>query len=228
MAKVHILNVTVHNNPAPFFTPFQFEIHFECLEELQDDLEFKIIYVGSAETYEFDQVLDQIVVDAVPQGQFKFMFQADPPDKAKIPLDDAVGVTVVLITASYREQEFVRVGYYVTNEYEDVEMRENPPSEPIYDKLVRSIAANEPRVTKFKINWDSSATVAANTAAEATAMSAENGIVASNYGESCDASMSMNEFTNNNKAEIASWKADNEPTALELLKHISTLFSYIL
>ncbi len=36
MAKVHILNVTVHNNPAPFITPFQFEIHFECLEELQD------------------------------------------------------------------------------------------------------------------------------------------------------------------------------------------------
>ncbi len=96
MAKVHLLNVTVHNNPAPFFTPFQFEIHFECLEELQDgnqtnkskikypvnfiyhliiDLEFKIIYVGSAETIEFDQTLDQIVVDAVPKGQFKFMFQ---------------------------------------------------------------------------------------------------------------------------------------------------------
>jgi len=154
MAKVHILNVTVHNNPVPFFTPFQFEIHFECLEELQDDLEFKIIYVGSAETYEFDQTLDQIVVDAVPQGQFKFMFQADPPDTKKIPADDAVGVTVALITASYREQEFVRVGYYVTNEYEDPEMRENPPSEPQFDKLVRTIAANEPRVTKFKINWD--------------------------------------------------------------------------
>lgn len=161
MAKVHILNVTVHNNPATFYTPFQFEIHFECLEELQDDLEFKIIYVGSAETYEFDQVLDQIVVDAVPQGQFKFMFQADPPDTSKIPADDAVGVTVVLITASYREQEFVRVGYYVTNEYEDLELRENPPTEPQFDKLVRAIAANEPRVTKFKINWDSSAAVAA-------------------------------------------------------------------
>ncbi len=75
MAKVHILNVNVHNNPATFFTPFQFEIYFECLEELQDDLEFKIIYVGSAETLEHDQCLDQIVVDAVPKGQFKFMFQ---------------------------------------------------------------------------------------------------------------------------------------------------------
>lgn len=174
MAKVHILNVTVHNNPATFFTPFQFEIHFECLEELQDDLEFKIIYVGSAETYEFDQCLDQIVVDAVPQGQFKFMFQADPPDTAKIPADDAVGVTVVLITASYREQEFVRVGYYVTNEYEDMEMRENPPTEPQFNKLIRTIAANEPRVTKFKINWESSAAAAAAAAAAATTSNVEN------------------------------------------------------
>ena len=118
------------------------------------DLEFKIIYVGSAETYEFDQTLDQIVVDAVPQGQFKFMFQADPPETSKIPADDAVGVTVILITASYREQEFVRVGYYVTNEYEDPEMRETPPTEPQFDKLIRTIASNEPRVTKFKINWE--------------------------------------------------------------------------
>ena len=117
-------------------------------------MEFKIIYVGSAETYEFDQTLDQIVVDAVPQGQFKFMFQADPPETIKIPADDAVGVTVILITASYREQEFVRVGYYVTNEYEDPEMREIPPAEPQFDKLIRTIASNEPRVTKFKINWD--------------------------------------------------------------------------
>ncbi|RNA37461.1 histone chaperone asf1 [Brachionus plicatilis] len=155
MAKVHLLNVAVHNNPATFFTPFQFEIHFECLEELQDDLEFKIIYVGSAETVEFDQTLDQIVVDAVPKGQFKFMFQADSPDISKIPADDAVGVTVVLITASYRQQEFVRVGYYVNNEYEDQELKDNPPSEPQFDKLMRQIAADQPRVTKFKINWDS-------------------------------------------------------------------------
>ena len=80
-----------------------------------------------------------------------------------------MGVTVVLITASYREQEFVRVGYYVTNEYDDVELRENPPVEPQFDKLVRTIAANEPRVTKFKINWDS-ATAAANPEATETNM----------------------------------------------------------
>ena len=81
--------------------------------------------------------------------------KADPPDIAKIPADDAVGVTVVLITASYRQQEFVRVGYYVNNEYDDQELKDNPPAEPKFDKLVRQIAADQPRVTKFKINWDS-------------------------------------------------------------------------
>ena len=83
-----------------------------------------------------------------------FILKADPPETSKIPSDDAVGVTVILITASYREQEFVRVGYYVTNEYEDPEMREMPPAAPQFDKLIRTIASNEPRVTKFKINWE--------------------------------------------------------------------------
>ncbi len=81
-------------------------------------------------------------------------YKADPPDVAKIPADDAVGVTVILITASYRGQEFARVGYYVNNEYDDPELKDNPPAEPQFNKLVRTIAADQPRVTKFKINWE--------------------------------------------------------------------------
>ncbi len=34
MAKVNICNVTVLDNPSPYFNPFQFEITFECLEDL--------------------------------------------------------------------------------------------------------------------------------------------------------------------------------------------------
>lgn len=36
MAKVHIVNVVVLDNPSPFFNPFQFEITFECVEDLQE------------------------------------------------------------------------------------------------------------------------------------------------------------------------------------------------
>ncbi|XP_039965500.1 histone chaperone asf1 [Bactrocera neohumeralis] len=154
MAKVHITNVVVLDNPSSFFNPFQFELTFECIEELKEDLEWKMIYVGSAESEEYDQVLDTIYVGPVPEGRHIFVFQADPPDVTKIPEQDAVGVTIVLLTCSYRGQEFVRVGYFINNDYADPEMRENPPPKPLFDKLTRNILATKPRITRFKINWD--------------------------------------------------------------------------
>jgi histone chaperone ASF1 len=63
-------------------------------------------------------------------------------------------VTVVLIVCSYNEQEFVRVGYYVNNEYEDMELRETPPEIPDLSKVVRNILAEKPRVTRVPIKWD--------------------------------------------------------------------------
>lgn len=85
MAKVHITNVVVLDNPSSFFNPFQFELTFECIEELKEDLEWKMIYVGSAESEEHDQTLDTIYVGPVPEGRHIFVFQADPPDVTRIP-----------------------------------------------------------------------------------------------------------------------------------------------
>lgn len=36
MAKVQVLNVAVLDNPSPFRNPFQFEITFECMEDLPE------------------------------------------------------------------------------------------------------------------------------------------------------------------------------------------------
>lgn len=63
------------------------------------------------------------------------LYQANPPDVSKIPVQDAVGVTVVLLTCCYRNQEFVRVGYFINNEYTDPELQENPPATPQFDKV---------------------------------------------------------------------------------------------
>lgn len=54
---------------------------------------------------------------------------------SRIPENDAIGVTVVLLTCSYRTQEFIRVGYFINNEYSDLELRENAPSPPQFDKV---------------------------------------------------------------------------------------------
>lgn len=101
MAKVQVCNVNVLNNPSPFNSPFQFELTFECIEELQEgkytfqssntlhcvmaifkfeltsvsDLEWKMIYVGSAESEQYDQVLDTIYVGPIPEGRHMFVFE---------------------------------------------------------------------------------------------------------------------------------------------------------
>ncbi|WCJ25294.1 ASF1 like histone chaperone [Euphorbia peplus] len=153
MSAVNLTNVTVLDNPAPFLSPFQFEISYECLTPLKDDLEWKLIYVGSAEDETYDQLLESVLVGPVNVGNYRFVFQADPPDPSKIGDEDIIGVTVLLLTCSYLGQEFVRVGYYVNNDYEDEQLREEPPAKVLIDKVQRNILSDKPRVTKFPINF---------------------------------------------------------------------------
>ncbi|KAK6122388.1 hypothetical protein DH2020_043898 [Rehmannia glutinosa] len=153
MSAVNIKDVTVLDNPAPFVDPFQFEISYECLTSLTDDLEWKLTYVGSAEDETYDQVLESVLVGPLNVGNYRFVFQADPPDPSKIREEDIIGVTVLLLTCSYQGQEFVRIGYYVNNDYDDEKLREEPPQKVLIDKIQRNILADKPRVTKFPINF---------------------------------------------------------------------------
>lgn len=58
------------------------------------------------------------------------------------------------MTVSYREKEFIRVGYYVNNEYtEEYDPEVGPPKPLDMDKVIRTILADKPRVTKFPIQW---------------------------------------------------------------------------
>lgn len=119
-------------------------------------MEWKVLYVGSAHDSHKDQVLDEILVGPIPVGLNKFVLQADSPTVDQLPEDDVLGVTVVLVTCSYMEREFVRVGYYVNNEYVGEYNEETgPPSLSQMDmKLVqRQILSDKPRVTKFPISW---------------------------------------------------------------------------
>ena len=122
------------------------------------DLEWKITYVGSAEDESRDQVLEEVLVGPVPVGTNKFVFQSDPPNPDMIPDEDKVGVTVALVTCSYRGREFVRVGYYVNNDYADPFLLENPPTRVDVSKLQRNILADKPRVTRFPIDWSPAGT----------------------------------------------------------------------
>ncbi|RYP43599.1 hypothetical protein DL768_009842 [Monosporascus sp. mg162] len=161
MSVVSLLGVNILNNPAKFTDKYEFEITFECLEQLEKDLEWKLTYVGSATSDQYDQELDSLLVGPIPVGVNKFIFEADAPKTSRIPDADILGVTVVLLTCSYDGREFVRVGYYVNNEYETDELNADPPAKPIIEKIRRNILADKPRVTRFAIKWDSEASAPA-------------------------------------------------------------------
>lgn len=139
-----------------FISIFMYIFKTRSLKALKDDLEWKVIYVGSAESEKHDQELDSVLVGPVPIGVNKFVFQADAPDTAKIPAGNLLGCTVVLIICSYKEQEFIRVGYYVNNASDDFDP-EHPdavPEKVDISRVQRHILADKPRVTRFPIEWE--------------------------------------------------------------------------
>ncbi|KAJ3563629.1 hypothetical protein NPX13_g8131 [Xylaria arbuscula] len=161
MSVVSLLGVNILNNPAKFTDNYELEITFECLEQLEKDLEWKLTYVGSATSDQYDQELDSLLVGPIPVGVNKFIFEADAPKTTRIPDADILGVTVILLTCSYDGREFVRVGYYVNNEYDSDELNADPPAKPIIEKIRRNVLAEKPRVTRFAIKWDSEASAPA-------------------------------------------------------------------
>ncbi|GLJ14898.1 hypothetical protein SUGI_0242440 [Cryptomeria japonica] len=149
---VNITNVTVMDNPAMFLNPFQFEISYECISPLKDDLEWKLVYVGCAEDEKYDQDLETVFVGPVNVGSYRFVFQADPPSVEAIKDEDILGVTAILLTCSYKGLEFIRIGYYVSNEYIEQELIDGPPTKVAINKVQRLILDSKPKVTKFPVS----------------------------------------------------------------------------
>lgn len=102
---------------------------------------------------EYDQELDSLLVGPIPIGVNKFLFEADPPNLSNLPPSEIIGVTVILLTCSYDGREFVRVGYYVNNEYDNEELNAEPPAKPIIERVRRNVLEAKPRVTRFAIKW---------------------------------------------------------------------------
>ncbi|KIH46792.1 Anti-silencing protein, ASF1-like protein [Ancylostoma duodenale] len=153
-SRVNVCSVNILDNPSTFTAQFKLEITFEVFEYLPNDLEWELVYVGSAKSSSYDQVLDSALVGPVPEGRHKFVFAVDAPDPAKIPVQDLVGVTVLLLRCKYNGQEFINLGWFVSNDYEDPELKENPPAKPIIEKLTRTVQTDDLRVTSFPIKWD--------------------------------------------------------------------------
>jgi len=152
MSKVKIANVELKNPVAKFSDNIEMDISFECMEQIEADLDWELVFVGSSDDSANDQVLESVAVGPVKVGSNKFTLSAPAPNINKIAAADLLDCTLLLLKCSYKGQLFVQVGYFVNNQYSEKELQENPPSEPVVEKLVRELSST-PRVTTFPIDW---------------------------------------------------------------------------
>lgn len=115
MEQVEVTEVAVLNPKGWFLEPIRLRVQFKVNHPLQkgnlclSELEWKIIYVGSAESYVHDQLLDHFFMELTSKGTRTFEIEADPPDASKIPsVEDLIGASVFMVCAFYRSQEFFR------------------------------------------------------------------------------------------------------------------------
>jgi histone chaperone ASF1 len=167
MALVNITDIALLNNNARFDSPFEFEITFQVfffffffsfplvltrlllkqvLARLKYDLEFRLVYVGNADSSKYDQVLDHVQVGPLEVGLSRFVLKTRGPDISLIPnKKDVVGVTVVILNAAYRGNDFFKVGYYVNNEAEG--------EASVASAIKRDVLMSRAKAVKMTIDW---------------------------------------------------------------------------
>eukprot|EP00396_MALV-II-16_sp_LP-1_P000156 gene156-212_t len=90
--------------------------------------------------YEFGPALSWDTIKSMAEkspGKFKTELLGEAPNLLDVPKDNQLDVGAIVVSASYRGQEFYRIGWYLYHDYEDVALREEPPPKIQLDKVQR-------------------------------------------------------------------------------------------
>lgn len=140
-------------NPASFDAPIRLHVELEVFERAPTDV-IDVTFTWSPIWDEpVDQELDEMEVGPLRHtGKHELTLECDPPNVAEIP--DPTGPTALIVSFSYREKEFLHLGFNVVVQFDGEELPEVFES---CEGLTRKIAGCFPKNTP--IEW--SDTVAA-------------------------------------------------------------------
>uniref|UniRef100_A0A0K0FI71 Histone chaperone asf1 (inferred by orthology to a D. melanogaster protein) n=1 Tax=Strongyloides venezuelensis TaxID=75913 RepID=A0A0K0FI71_STRVS len=154
--RIIIEDVTFHDNPSKFTDKIKLSIKFQTVENIESGTKFELVYVGEPSSRNYDQSLDTIEFEDIPIGIHTVTLEVDHPDVNKIPPKDLVGATAIILDCYYKNQLFSQTSWFVTVEYTDPELVENPPLTPVIEKLSRTIDTDDPRTCLHTIKWNES------------------------------------------------------------------------
>ena len=147
-SSISIDKVTICNPNGKFTDEIVFDIEFQCTKPMKIPVNWKVIYMGSADSHEHDQVTRSIDVGPTEVGVNRVVFRAKPPEAKKIPFDE-FPLAMINLQAFYKEQEFFHACYFVSNEIGNATTLE----ELDLSTVVREIDTNQPTIHTYQINW---------------------------------------------------------------------------
>ena len=153
MPKIAVTNVLPKQECAPFESPFHFDINIEAECPLIYNLTFMVTYVGCAENPEHDQILEQIDIEIDKKGPLCFSIETACPNHTKIPgIENLLGLSVLILTAHYMDQEFFRCSYFVSNQYQGSEA--DLEHQIDMGLVKRSLLVESPKIMNREIDWN--------------------------------------------------------------------------
>lgn len=84
MALVTVQSVSLLEEAGTFDSPFRFMVVFHCVCKLEHDMDWRVVYVGSSDSPDFDQVLETVSVGPLLPGKHAFVVEAKCPDIKKV------------------------------------------------------------------------------------------------------------------------------------------------
>lgn len=141
------------NNPGLYCDPLCWRVRVQASQALDEPLSVSCVWVGSSSSAEFDQVLDTFDVGPLSEGTTEFRLECDPPVPEQVPREELIGLTILIISFRFKQQEFLRVGYYTQVAYFDPKLNEHPPDTIDKGSLGRFVAMPQPAVTATPIVW---------------------------------------------------------------------------
>lgn len=141
------------NNPSKFSDALSWKMRVVVLDNLPEPVTVSFIWVGSANSSNYDQQLDEFDIGPFPVGTSEFTLDCDGPKSFLVPSEELFGVTVLQIIFSYQKQVFLRVGYYARVAYWDDNLNACPPAVVDDNALGKSLIMNQPVITTVPIVW---------------------------------------------------------------------------
>ena len=155
MGYLNITNMEFQEAGSRLEDPFVLDVKFDCMKDLSNRVEWRLLFVANPDDASQDQLLDSIEMAELEYGPKNFEWEVPAPDYRRLANPfDVFDTSVVMVVVLVDNFEFFRCSYLLSHEYETEELRENPPERIDWTALRRNLKTSNPVINVREVAWE--------------------------------------------------------------------------